>query len=318
MQEITSSLESEFALVGGDYTNINIIKRRALSKYLTMQYLPFLEIAAEKYIMREQVTNTRGCSDFLYVSNDNVLISNGFCKNRWCLVCNRIRTAGLINKYQEKLDEWKDKQFVTLTIPNVSSTEISKTNSLIHNALYKIKDLSRKKSSGCGSISGFRKYECTYNPIRNDFHPHFHMIVENQKQAEFIHNQWLKRFPNANKVAQDIRPATTNATKELFKYFTKLISKQQNDRTIYPAALMHIFANVRGLRVFQPFGDFYNKINNNVEEEVFNIERVGIDFDKEKYRWDSTENDWCNIKTCKNLTNIEFKQVPWTVDLRTF
>lgn len=38
-----------------------------------------------------------------------------YCKERWCSVCNRIRTGILFNKYEPVIAEWDDKYFVTLS-----------------------------------------------------------------------------------------------------------------------------------------------------------------------------------------------------------
>ena len=109
-------------------------------------------------------------------------------------------------------------------------------------------------------VMGLRKLECTYNPTRNDYHPHYHLIIKGKRNAEDFLNEWLSRVPKTSYKAQDLRPADNKSSKELFKYFTKVVTTVKDkkgevkDRKIYADAMDVIFNDIKGKRTFQNFG----------------------------------------------------------------
>jgi len=181
-----------------------------------------------------------------------------YCNQRWCLVCNRIRTAKLMHGYLPSIDVMKDPQFVTLTRPNVKGSYLRATFGTMQSTFAQCKDALRKQGI---TLVGIRKVETTYNAIRDDFHPHFHFIIDGKKEAEALKNEWLKRNPKALQYLQDVKPCTDPI--ELFKYFTKLLTK---DGQFIPEAMDKTFRAMKGKRVFQPFGGI-KKQSEDVETE---------------------------------------------------
>lgn len=243
--------------------------KRARRKYMTGAYLGALIDASknnEKSTLHKSYWNSYHCARLLTLRSDG-LLSGRYCKNRWCLVCNSIRTAQYINRYQPVLETWEDKHFVTLTIPNVAAEQLPVAMEEIYLVFAKIKDRLKKRFRHGQSpkFVGLRKLECTYNPDRNDYHPHFHFIVKEGKTAGQLKKLWVQEWNKgflaavwgeASDAAQDMRKANDKSTLELFKYFTKVIQKPNKDgkRLIYADAMDVIFNAVRGRRVFQPFG----------------------------------------------------------------
>ena len=192
------------------------------------------------------------------------------------------------------MDEWDDKYFVTLTLPNCTGNDLPVTLDFMQETFGKIhaklkKQFQRGKRE---KIVGLRKLECTYNADRNDYHPHYHLIIRGEKNASDFLAEWLKRVPNAKSIAQDIRPADSKAVKELFKYFTKAVTTIRNkkgeikDRMIYADAMDIIFNSIKGKRTFQNFGFKAPK----VEAEDFQkneIERI-----IEEVEWVQELGDW--------------------------
>jgi hypothetical protein len=176
-----------------------------------------------------------------------------YCGNRWCLVCNRIRTGKAIRRYLPPLEAWRSRWFVTLTVPNVAGPAL---RSAMRTMLAALRELRRQLRRERVPVRMLRKLECTYNPDREDFHPHFHLIVEGEAPARHIVRRWLAMFPAATRAAQDIRVCGRDSLSELFKYFTKLTAKDRGrDRAWIPfAALDTIFQAMRGRRVYQPCG----------------------------------------------------------------
>ncbi len=98
---------------------------------------------------------------------------------------------------------------------------------------------------------------------------------------------WLKQHKEADTKGQDISIANSNTMVELCKYFTKIISK---DNDYNPKALNTMFLAVKGKRTFQPIG-----IKKDVSEEVEEIQKQEADFveyEKEIYGYDKETFDW--------------------------
>lgn len=263
------------------------LRKRAKAKYFTNSYT--IPLASLKSPLQKSYNNTIfGCSNLLEQTDKK--ITTHYCNNRWCIVCNRIRTAKLINGYKIPLSELKDKQFVTLTIPNVSQENLRTT---IKQMIKSFQDIKKIINKGNLKIKGLRKLECTYNAIRNDFHPHFHFIVSDKDIANKIVYEWLKRYPDANIKCQDVRPCDNGSTMELFKYFSKIITKD----SIYIQPLDVIFNAMRNLRVYQPLG--ITKITEDVDE----IQSQIIDDLKSAEKiWEWVDYDWVDKTTGECLT----------------
>jgi hypothetical protein len=200
------------------------------------------------------------CASYI-VAEENRFKSK-YCRNRWCLVCNRIKTAYYIDLYTPHLNTWKDKYLVTLTAPTVKKENLKKEIQLYLDAFVRIKDKMRKQKQ---VLKGIRKLEITYNPVKKLYHPHFHIVLEDENHANNLRDNWLKEFPNANIKAQDVQKADANSLKEIFKYFTKITADNKNEATITLPALDAIFAAVKGRRVFQSFG-FKTKTREDITE----------------------------------------------------
>ena len=165
---------------------------------------------------------------------------------------------------------------------------------------------SKRAERGKGeSLKGIRKLEVTYNPERNDFHPHYHIILNSRENAAFLYRYWLKEYnslyfssvwgKSAFK-AQEFRKADDKSVRELFKYFTKVISgKRKGERMIYADAMDVMFNAVMGKRVFQNFG-FKAKEAALSEEE---LQKALEEAKEEKeayavaeYEWNQEKGDW--------------------------
>lgn len=273
--------------------------KRARVKYLTTAIV--LRLVDLDSSLRKNYWNTFHCSSVLS-SSENGKIVGRFCKNRWCLVCNRIRTAELVNKYHAILSQWEDKHFVTLTVPNVSAELLSETIDIMQFQFLKVRKLASRRKI---FFVGLRKLECTYNPARNDYHPHYHVVVSGKIAADFLLEQWLLRFPNAVRSAQDVRPCDDNHVFELFKYFTKIISSTSKtspnpaNRSIYVTALDVVFQAVVGRRTFQPFGFTLPKLVAEDQELEVLAEKIGSEG---VYRWVQELSDWVDFDTGELLT----------------
>lgn len=266
------------------------LQKRAHAKYVTNGIANKLRKLDSD--LNKSYLNTFFCSSILQQTDQK--ITGKYCNNRWCLVCNRIRTAKLITGYKDVLNELEDKQFVTLTIPNVPGDQLRQSIKSLIGEFISIKCMFKKRKT---PLIGIRKLEATYNPIRDDYHPHFHLVVSGYQVSYDLVSEWLKRFPEANLDAQDIRPADENAVMELFKYFTKIVTK----RAVYASPLDVIFNAMYKLRVFQPMG-----IKKDVSEDVEKIRaEIYQDLEAREVTWSWMESDWIDKETGECLTGYK-------------
>lgn len=286
--------------------NKQALLKRARRKYLGTGLSLRLVDAAKSNpnsILKKSYFNTYHCAKVLQVFASGK-VKSSYCKNRWCMVCNSIRTAKLINSYKPILSEWNDKYFVTLTVPNVPAPALLHgINRMAYNFNKMRKRMQKqKKKKGKLKFIGLRKLECTYNAVRNDYHPHYHLIVRGEDVAKLAIKMWLEYYPDASDKAQDYRLADNNSCIEMFKYFTKVISKSsKGDRVIYADAMDVIFNCIRGKRTFQNFG--FVKPKNMGEASTDDDD--GLDLFADVYTWYQEVGDWCNVSSGEFLTGYK-------------
>ena len=239
-------------------------KLKGLSQYIA--YSLYYNCTASN--LRRSYRNSIYCQDVLVASNG--IIKSTYCKNRWCPTCNRIKTAGYINRYLPTLEAQTELYFVTLTRPNVVVDDLRAE-------IKELLRLYRKIVNGDRTIAkliafthtvGLRKLECTYNAQRDDYHPHLHLLVSSRVVADAIVNKWLYLSPSASPEAQCVKPVTdlSGGVKEIFKYFTKLLAKSPTGRVYFDAVHMdNIFVACRNVQVFGGLGSL--KIND-IDDEA--------------------------------------------------
>lgn len=239
-------------------------QKRARAKAFTMSYL--YDLIDLKSPLQKSYWNTYHCSRT--VLQEGRKFTAKYCNNRWCLTCNRIRTAKMINGYSSSITKFTAPQFVTLTIPNVKARDLRIAIEEMNSALMRIRRNLKKTHKV--NLKALRKYESTYNAKSNTYHPHFHLIVDGEETSALLVDLWLNQFKEADRLGQDIRPASDTSLVELCKYFTKIIAK---DNDYNPKALDIMFRAVKGKRTFQPIG-----IRKFVSEDIDEIQSQEIDF----------------------------------------
>jgi hypothetical protein len=216
-------------------------------------------------------------------------ITGKYCGQRWCVTCNRIRTGELIDSYLPEIQNIEDPRFITLTLKNCKADELRTRVQWMIKAWSRIqKKLRRKKG-----VKGYRKLEVTHNQRFNDFHPHFHAIINGQENGNFIISEWLKECQDANIEAvsdfQDNKAADINSMKELFKYTTKILPKKpkgknwqqvfHNQKAVYKflKGQDEIYTALVRVRCFQPFG--FKPIKETKEEEALKVQAQTTNLD---------------------------------------
>ena len=204
------------------------IKNQDLFEYLT------------GHMSESNLFNIFSCGSFISFFADETLEKkkvnkSNFCKNRFCPLCawrkakkDSLKISILLKYIQEELGY--EFIFLTLTAPNVKGSDLSDE---IKKYNENFKKLTKRKEVLKITKGYVRKLEVTYNQERDDYHPHFHvMIAVNKsyfKSRDYIKKkQWLelwKECMNDSSITQvDVRKMDTsdsNAIAEIAKYGAK-------------------------------------------------------------------------------------------------
>lgn len=282
------------------------MQKKARAKFMTQGLC--LGLVDLRSPLKQSYWNSYHCNSFLEQKGKK--LTSKYCNNRWCIVCNRIRVAKLIKGYYPVLQEMNEKYFITLTVPNVNAEDLQDTiEKMNQNIRYIFNEYFRRTLKK--KVLGLKKIEVTYNPQRKyqPYHPHFHLILDNEVSGVQLIEKWLQLNPMANSIAQDIRPADDNSIMELFKYFAKTAVKMPDGKIdINTVALDVIYTAMRGKRVYQPYGI------EKVSEDIDDIHSTDVqDLAENDTVWFWLENDWIDRNSGEVLTgyepNKEFKKL---------
>jgi hypothetical protein len=281
--------------------NVALFKR-ARSKYLSEWHSLRLINANPESPLIKSYFNTYHCTRLLVEDEETNNLKAKYCKNRWCPVCTRIKTAQTIHRYEPIIKLWDNAMFVTLTAPTVEENDLEKcVNDRICKFKKSIERIKKRRlRSNSNSIIGIRALEITYNIDNNWYHPHFHVIVKNQDDALELNREWLISNPNAKSISQIIKPVNSDVVYELFKYVTKMIGKGKGKELQFypPKQLDSIYRALRGKRTFQNFGF-------TAPPEPEEKELTKADLEKADKIWEWYGTDWVDKKTGELLTGYE-------------
>ena len=277
------------------------LEKRAKAKYFTFSFAAqLLKASNGTGILSNSYRRTLNCGAHIIVGSDGKAVSH-YCKNRWCVVCARIRTAVTVKAYAPILETWDDAYFVTLTVVNVTGNALRATLEQMLGTFTRIQGRFKKRAQrGKGSVFvGVRKFECTANVGRDDFHPHIHCIIRGKVNAYALRRAWLNEYPGVKAVAQDIRKADTGSTKELLKYAAKLAVtlNGKGSRVVYADAMNVVFEAMRGMRTLQSFGFQLPKIEQGAIEAQGDAQLCEVNADAAIFQYEHSEGNWCDMET---------------------
>lgn len=269
--------------------------KRARSKFISIKFSIYLLKGNPVSPLVKSYWSTYHCCHELVVNNAGNLIGK-YCKARWCLTCNRIRTALIILGYGPQLRNLQDLQFMTLTAATCTKEELPERINLFQKIWASILHRNRNDCQlGRGRVLiGLRKCECTGRPD-GMYHYHFHLLIEGLENAEWVLGQWKKRVVAAglkiSDSAQDIRAADEDSLMELAKYSTKIVTKQKgkDDYLATSEQLDWIFQCLRGRRTYQPFGGL-SMVEEEFEDEDLIGQQLPGGFEGRVWQW--INRDW--------------------------
>jgi hypothetical protein len=283
---------------------IEALNKRAKAKYTQDPLINNLCSLNSK--LNKQYINAKLCSSTLEQIGNKVI--SKYCKNRFCRICNRIATGKLINGYTPVLAQMVNKMFVTLTIPNVEGKILRSAIQKMNKTMRLIQDKRRKQKKPV--YRAIRKLECTYNVHKNNYHPHYHLILEGgEAQADNLIQDWLSYYPES--VAKAQHKTEAREYLELFKYFTKLTSNagatyangsKVIDEYSFPEAIDVIFTAIYRLRIIQPMGGI-KYIKEEIDELTAELIDETLPVKNTIYLWNGE--NWYNPFTLENFSSFK-------------
>jgi plasmid rolling circle replication initiator protein Rep len=214
---------------------------------------------------------------------------------------------------------------LTLTVVNVPGDELNRTIDQMNVALRR---LVQRKAIDRVARSWFRSLEITYNEERQDFHPHFHILLmvprsyfDKKRDLYVPHEKWLELWKASlrdDRVTQvDIRKikAREKSSVELLvaevaKYATKpstyIRESSGGELEVSPLVLKDLHCALKGRRLIG-FGGLFNQIRE--EKKLADVEEADlVDIENE-----STH---CTCKICGSpLVEEVYK---WNIEVRQY
>lgn len=160
-----------------------------------------------------------------------MLSGGNFCNNRFCPFCSWLKAKRTAFELLEliKVVEYKEKfafLFITLTAPNVPKEKLREE---IEEFNVSFKRLFQTKEFKVFNKGFIRKLEITYNEERDDYHPHFHLVVavnksyftsRNYMSKKRLLELWQRAKRDTSITQVDIKPCRMDTVKQVMELAT--------------------------------------------------------------------------------------------------
>jgi plasmid rolling circle replication initiator protein Rep len=171
-----------------------------------------LQMLISPHVSEATLLNIKECNTFMLFVADKTLehkklYGSNSCKNRFCPVCawrkarkNALKISILMEYL--KAEENKEFIFLTLTAPNVKADDLNDEIKHYNQSFKRLIERKEVKNAVRGYV---RKLEVTYNKDRDDYHPHFHVILAvdkhyfNNQRQYIIRDRWLELWQQSMK-----------------------------------------------------------------------------------------------------------------------
>lgn len=188
----------------------------------------------KRHIGENQMDLVEDCNTFLSFVADKTLEKQKLykansCKNRFCPVCawRKARKDALgLSLMMQYIKQQENKEFIflTLTTPNVMCEELENEIKRYNNSFRKL--IKRKKVGSV--IKGYvRMLEITYNKKRDDYNPHFHVLIAvnksyfTDKRYYISQQEWLDLWRDVTGISEitqvQVQKIRQNNNKELYE-----------------------------------------------------------------------------------------------------
>ena len=195
----------------------------------------------ENLVSESSLELIRDCNTFMMMVADEGMENKkqhkgNSCKNRFCPICawkkaKKDALALSVMMAYLKLEKKKEFIFLTLTAPNVPAEELNDEIKHYNQSFQRL--MQRKEVKRV--VKGYaRKLEITYNKERDDYHPHFHVLIAVNKSyftqtIQYINrDRWLELWQQVTKNSlitqvdvRKVRNTKDDKVYEIAKYSAK-------------------------------------------------------------------------------------------------
>jgi len=284
----------------------------------------FMEkLVSENVLSDETLERIRDCNTFMMMVADKTMEKKkqhkgNTCKNRFCPICawKKARKDALalsVMMAYLKQEEKKEFIFLTLTAPNVPADELEDEIKHYNQSFQRL--MQRKEVRQ--AVKGYaRKLEITYNEERDDYHPHFHILITvdksyfNNNRIYISRDRWLELWrqvttnPTITQVdVRKVRSLKENRIYEIAKY-----SAKESDYLISQEVFEVFYRALKGKRLIVFSGLFKEAMTKFKNGELDDYK----DTDKTEYVYAIMYN-WGGKKYLemerRHLTDDELKEV---------
>lgn len=188
----------------------------------------------ERHVKEGQMDLIRECNTFLsFVADETLekqkLHKSNLCKNRFCPVCawRKARKDALgLSLMMQYIKQKEDKQFIflTFTTPNVTSEYLEDEIKHYNESFRRLSNRKHFKTIVKGYV---RKLEITYNQKRDDYNPHFHVLIAvnksyfTDKRYYISQKEWLELWRDVTGMPEitqvRVQKVKQNNNKELYE-----------------------------------------------------------------------------------------------------
>jgi len=188
----------------------------------------------KRHVKEGQMDLIRECNTFLSFVADKTLekqklYKSNLCKNRFCPVCawRKARKDALgLSLMMQYIKQKEDKQFIflTLTTPNVTVEHLESEIKAYNHSFQKMFKRKKVISATKGYV---RKLEITYNKERDDYNPHFHVLIAvnksyfTDKRYYISQKEWLNLWRDVTGIDEitqvHVQKIKQNNNKELYE-----------------------------------------------------------------------------------------------------
>ncbi|MEX2957274.1 protein rep [Staphylococcus pasteuri] len=188
----------------------------------------------QRHIRENQMDLVENCNTFLSFVTDKTLekkklYKSNPCKNRFCPMCawRKARKDALgLSLMMQYIKQKEDKQFIflTLTTPNVTSDNLESEIKHYNESFRRLSNRKNFKSIAKGYV---RKLEITYNKKRDDYNPHFHVLIAvnksyfTDKRYYISQKEWLNLWRDVTGISEitqvHVQKIKQNSNKELYE-----------------------------------------------------------------------------------------------------
>lgn len=211
----------------------------------------FMEkLVSENLVSENMLELVKECNTFMMMIADENMEKKkqhkgNTCKNRFCPICawKKSRKDALalsVMMAYLKQEEKKEFIFLTLTAPNVPDDELNDEIKHYNQSFQRL--MQRKEVKQI--VKGYaRKLEVTYNEERDDYHPHFHVLIAvdknyfNNSWSYIKRDRWLELWQQVTKNplitqvdVRKVRSLKENRIFEIAKYSAKDSDYLQNQK----------------------------------------------------------------------------------------